>query len=454
MVAVWRRKSEREARAFAEYWNAIAVGDEPDASKRRAMAIVPDVVATLAQIRALHVPHVPDRSFVDRLERDLRNEIRQMTNDWARSDAKARTRSRRRWLPWLALIVSVTVALLGVRAIDSGGGASVRPTPGVGLSGSGGTDPVIGSPPLPQAAITFDEATAVASPAVLFGGDPIGAVRWTASGEPDRIAAPASIDVDPTGQVYVCDGARDRFRIFSPEGVFQRDWGVPGTSAGQFDFGGQDDIHCDVAFDGNFHIFVADYGNDRVQEFNSDGSFVRSFTAVVPGQSIRPAAVAVIGDELYVYDQAQTRPRIVVFDLGPPSNGGEVSVSTWGALGGIERHRSVSTVVMALGLDALYVADAGDDRVVRLSPAGQFLAEWHMPAAGDGAAAFPIGIAFTVDNTLLAADGNRLIEFANSADVTAIYPLATRALTGLRDGDALIYRDRLQRVTFEVKRVE
>ena len=56
--------------------------------------------------------------------------------------------------------------------------------------------------------------------------------------------------------------------MFSSTGTFLRKWGSVGDGNGQFH--GAEDV--DIAPDGT--IWVADYGNSRVQQFKPDGTFL------------------------------------------------------------------------------------------------------------------------------------------------------------------------------------
>jgi tripartite motif-containing protein 71 len=67
--------------------------------------------------------------------------------------------------------------------------------------------------------------------------------------------------------VYIADTLIDRISNFNSNGNFITKWGSNGTGDGQFFF--PNDIGVDSRT-GN--VYVADYGNNRIQEFDSNGS--------------------------------------------------------------------------------------------------------------------------------------------------------------------------------------
>ena len=94
---------------------------------------------------------------------------------------------------------------------------------------------------------------------------------------------PADIAVDPTnGDVYIADGyGNHRVVVFNKSGTFLRQMGGVGTGPGQFTAGDGGHPHC-VVIGKDGLVYACDRGNDRVNVFKKDGTFVTAIP-VIPG---------------------------------------------------------------------------------------------------------------------------------------------------------------------------
>jgi hypothetical protein len=106
-----------------------------------------------------------------------------------------------------------------------------------------------------------------------------------------QLTTPTGVASDPSGNVYVGDTSNHRIDEFSSTGAFIKayGWGVvnganafetctssclagiPGGGAGQLSY------PYGVASDPSGNVYVADLGNQRVDEFSSAGSFTKSY---------------------------------------------------------------------------------------------------------------------------------------------------------------------------------
>jgi hypothetical protein len=121
------------------------------------------------------------------------------------------------------------------------------------------------------------------------------------SNDPKNFRGPAGIDVDPrTNEVFVADGYGNRRVIVldADTGQYKRHWGaygkppddsvrvryVPGATAPpQFNT-----VHCvRLARDGL--VYVCDRGNDRIQVFRRDGTFLKE--AMLSPETVPPPGV-------------------------------------------------------------------------------------------------------------------------------------------------------------------
>jgi sugar lactone lactonase YvrE len=85
---------------------------------------------------------------------------------------------------------------------------------------------------------------------------------------PGDFAKPTNVAVDKEGLVYVTDTWNDRVEIFDPEGKFIRTWGKAGDGPGYFA------RPKGIAVDGDGHVWVADGVQDRVQVFSPEGQLL------------------------------------------------------------------------------------------------------------------------------------------------------------------------------------
>ncbi|HUU57678.1 MAG TPA: 6-bladed beta-propeller [bacterium] len=150
---------------------------------------------------------------------------------------------------------------------------------------------------------------------------------WGSTGSGDgQFHDPRGITVASGDNVYVTDVGNNRVQYFTSTGSFLGKWGAAGTAEGRFN------LPSGIAFSeeaGPYEklIFVADTGNDRVQYFNTNGSFIETWgesgssagsfnypldLAVAPKKVVHPQ-----GGAVYVADTRNN--RIQVFDWTDPS---------------------------------------------------------------------------------------------------------------------------------------
>ena len=149
--------------------------------------------------------------------------------------------------------------------------------------------------------------------------------RWGRAGSDDgELNMPWGIDIDTDGDVYVADWRNDRIQKFSPEGEFLMKFGTPAMGDGDFNQRGTaflDTMRLDgadipdgvltrptgVAVDKDGIVYVADWGNERLQVFDADGSFVTKITG--------DATMSKWGKEKLDADQEMWREREVAQGL-------------------------------------------------------------------------------------------------------------------------------------------
>ena len=213
-------------------------------------------------------------------------------------------------------------------------------------------------------------------------------------------------------------------------------WGQKGTGPGQFDFvrdpkpadgldyGGVAVSELGAPF-GN--VYVADSGNDRVQEFDTHGAYIRQWggNGTDDGMFQDPIDVAV-GPTGLVYVVDDVRDDIQIF-----SPEGSFLSKVGGHGSGDGQLDNAGSIFV--GPDGtLYAADTGNDRVEAWAPDGTFL--WTFGTKGTDPGQFdrPTDVGADVKGNVYVTDHHRMQIFA--PDHT---PIATWTGPGTTDADAL-----------------
>ena len=175
-----------------------------------------------------------------------------------------------------------------------------------------------------------------------------------------------------------------------------------------------------LAADAKGRIWVADFGNVRVQELETDLTPVVAFGSLGsgPGQFRDPCGVALDAKgRLYVADT--WNGRIQVFDKAG-SYEREFSSDFFGPRGVVVDEKGI-----------VFVADTGNSRVVRFDAEGRKEAAWGR-TPGDGKLAEPQGVALGKDGHLYVADnGNARVAVFMKDDCRA-FPCPAGSASGRR----------------------
>ena len=112
---------------------------------------------------------------------------------------------------------------------------------------------------------------------------------------------------DPRGvtihsnQVYVCDPFNQHIQVFDLDLNFIQSISLNSKGRRKLDF------PYDVAFDTAGNMYVAEYGNERVQVMDSSGQFIRAFGQGGEGKLSKPTALYIADKHVYVSDYSQHR---------------------------------------------------------------------------------------------------------------------------------------------------
>ncbi|MBM41139.1 MAG: hypothetical protein CL483_04340 [Acidobacteria bacterium] len=120
--------------------------------------------------------------------------------------------------------------------------------------------------------------------------------RGTA-GDPPRLNEPTDVVVAATGEVFITEGhsfvaGANRVTKYAADGSFLMSWGQTGSAPGEFN------VPHTIALDSQGRLFVGDRGNNRIQIFDQQGTFLDVWY-----QFGRPSGIAIGADDrIYVAD--------------------------------------------------------------------------------------------------------------------------------------------------------
>lgn len=252
-------------------------------------------------------------------------------------------------------------------------------------------------------------------------------------GEFPRFSRPSGVAFGPAGEIYVADTGNNRVVVFDEDGEYLRQFGRLGIAkplpgAARTWEPGLLSYPIDVAVDATGTVYVADFYNDSISVFGSDGSFRRRFpdpykqvgkgSSGQDGGGIAVTALATIGGRVYATDTYQvfvfSADGRVVRQFGRPGSDAE----------GLDHPNGIA--VDAAG--RIYVADSNNNRVKAYGPDGRLL--WtrggrisDLRKKGEEPVVLPRGMAVERDGSLLLADtlGQQLVRLGQDGRIAASF---------------------------------
>jgi len=249
------------------------------------------------------------------------------------------------------------------------------------------------------------------APVVARAQPPSYLLQWGRAGTADgEFLGPGGIAVDASGNVFVADYGNHRIQKFTGTGTFLLKWGTNGTGDGQFN--GPEG----VAVDASGNVYVTDFSNHRIQKFTNAGVYLGQWGTLGSGagQLNSPLAVAVDASG-FVYVADNSNLRIQKFtDTG-------VYVTQWGTPGSGDGQFNRPTCVAVDAGGNVYVGDTGNggvhnNRVQKFTGTGTYLTQWGTQGSGDGQFGGPVfggpwGVAVDASGSVYAVDyGNHRVQ--------------------------------------------
>ncbi len=216
---------------------------------------------------------------------------------------------------------------------------------------------------------------------------------------------------DASGNVWVADALNNRIEEFNASGTYLKAIGSAGSGNGQLN------TPAGLAFTSEGNVWVADTYNNRIEEFEPNGKYIRQFGSAGSGegQFNLPRGIRIFPGTGYIAVADQNNNRIQVFN----------------ATGGFIREvkgsgSSQLSTPEALAIDAeghLWVADAGHNRIEEFSSTGEYIRQFGSAGGGRGQFNNPSGLTVDGSRNVWVTDtfNNRLEGFTPTGEFLAEY---------------------------------
>lgn len=217
-----------------------------------------------------------------------------------------------------------------------------------------------------------------------------------------EFVGPWGVTFDAAGRVLVADPGAYSVAVFSPEGKLEKRFGLPGSAPGRLNF------PTGLASTPD-SILVCDTNNGRIAVFDLEGQFVRAIggLGIATAKLAMPNGVAVSDKWIWV---ANTRGHVVqrydretgVVDQAFGFLGDDETAPVSGATD----HKWRLPTAIAVGGGQVFVLDSKHERVVSLDEDGALV--WAAsPESGGVGLSRPQGLALAEDALYVADTGNR-----------------------------------------------
>lgn len=184
---------------------------------------------------------------------------------------------------------------------------------------------------------------------------------------------------------------------------------------------------ADVEVDAAGNVFVIDYSTRKLQKFDATGNFVAAVDVredpANAAESAEPWGLEILADgRVVIADTFGWRVRIFSMELEPLLSFGQAPANT--PPGPLELFGPRDVAVDADG--NLWVTDTGHDRIQVFTDEGEFVRTIGTEGAGDGQFDEPVGIDIAPDGRVYVADmyNGRVVVLSTEADFVAAFPVS------------------------------
>ncbi len=189
-----------------------------------------------------------------------------------------------------------------------------------------------------------------------------------------HFSSPEGIAFDSSGNIWVVDHGNNRLQEFNSSGTYLLSIPSAGTSTGYAN--GLFDGPTTIAFSAEGNFWVTDYSNNRIEEFNASGAWLQTIPAACANTAIPACAASATAGKFSgpkglsidssgnIWVVESTGARVQEFD----KNG--VYLGTFGA-SGTATGQFTTPYNTAFDVSRnIWVADYGNNRIQKLSPGG------------------------------------------------------------------------------------
>ncbi|MHB8241068.1 MAG: RHS repeat-associated core domain-containing protein [Solirubrobacteraceae bacterium] len=213
----------------------------------------------------------------------------------------------------------------------------------------------------------------------------------------EGLSKPEGVAVTKT-HVYISDREANQIDMFSLTCGNRKTFGSSGSGPGGLS--GPES----VAIDPSENVWVTDTGNNRVEEFSPEGTYITSFSKIGADQLSAPTGIAFDHGDLYITDKGNFRVVIatptgqLIGQFG--SEGSGTGQFIW--------PEGIATDPVS---GDLLVSDRSLDRVQEFNAAGTYLGRFAGMGTGENQAIGPRGVAVNASGAIYLADeGNNRIQ--------------------------------------------
>lgn len=232
---------------------------------------------------------------------------------------------------------------------------------------------------------------------------------WGSTGSGDgQFTAPTAMAIGSWGNLIVLDAGNNRVQVFKADGTFLKKWAIPLT-------GGFVSQLNSLAVDSSGNIFVCDAQSNRVYKYTADGTplDVWYFSKVAGDTKMAPSFSNIVVDHsgnLYLTDKGNDCVKIY--------NSSKNFVKSFGGTGQGDGQLSSPTGIALDQAGNIYVADYENNRIQKFSADGGFLTKWGTKGSDDGQFQSPCSVAIDTAGNVYVGDryNYRIQKFTSNGD--------------------------------------